>query len=363
MTTTVRVNGNIQDHIAGADPWIVAKIQAADPNLYGGKRIELFGGASLDGKLLGVPGLTLLAEAGIPVYQNLNGPQIAKNWQATMGLRWKATDASATPVAAGLPTLKGIVEPSAPLEPMWNGLYLGLNSGYAWNADDGTRFDYVGSGGGYVALAARGALPSGLKLSNSGFIGGGQIGYEWLLSDKFLAGVETDVQGLAVGVSEANWFAASPPTYVQGVRSQHNLGTARGRAGWLVTPTILVYGMAGLAFGEGGFERRLVQPELGAQAQRRRQRLRLSRHAHRMDRRRRRRVDVSAEMERQGRVSLLRSRNRNDAAAPGCLRVEGALLQCLIPGALRRPCHPRWRELSLRLGCLCACLRLVLIHG
>ena len=115
FTTTFRVNGNIQDHIAGADPWIVAKIQAADPNFYGGKRIELFGGASLDGKLLGVPGLTLLVEGGIPVYQNLNGPQIAKNWQASMGLRWKATDVPATAVGAGLPTHKGPAEASAPL--------------------------------------------------------------------------------------------------------------------------------------------------------------------------------------------------------------------------------------------------------
>jgi len=262
LTTTVRVNGNIQDHIAGADPWIVAKIQAADPNFYGGKRIELFGGASLDGKLLGVPGLTLLAEAGIPVYQNLNGPQIAKNWQATMGLRWKATDAPATAVASGRPTHKGPTEPSAPLGPMWNGLYLGFNSGYAWNADDATRFTYFGTGNGYVALWAKGALPAGFNLSNSGFIGGGQIGYNWFVGDKILAGLETDVQGLAVGVSEANWFAAAPPTYVQGLRSQHNLGTARARAGWLVTPSFLAYGTAGLAFGEADLSAAWFSPSL-----------------------------------------------------------------------------------------------------
>ena len=157
LTTTFRVNGNIQDHIVGADRWIVSKIQAANPNFYGGKRIELFGGASLDGKLVGVPGVTLLAEGGIPVYQNLNGPQIAKAWQATAALRWKVGDQSAPAIVAGLPTYKGAPEASPPGAVSWNGLYLGLNSGYSWNADDGTRFNYVGSGNGYVALWAKGA--------------------------------------------------------------------------------------------------------------------------------------------------------------------------------------------------------------
>ncbi|BDV38487.1 outer membrane protein [Methylocystis bryophila] len=262
FTTTFRVSGNIQDHIVGADPWIVAKIQAADPLFYGGKRIELFGGASLDGKLIGVPGLTLLVEGGIPVYQDLNGPQLAKAWQATMGLRWKATDVAATPVAEGLPARKGPVEAATPFAPIWSGLYLGLNSGYSWNADDATRFDYVGSGGGFVALAARGAVPASFSLNNSGFIGGAQIGYNRLLSDKFLTGFETDVQGLAVGVSEANWFAASPPTYVQGVRSQHNLGTVRGRLGFLATETLLAYGTAGLAFGEADLSAVWFSPSL-----------------------------------------------------------------------------------------------------
>jgi len=262
LTTTFRVSANIQDHIVGADPWVVVKIQAADPNFYGGERIELFGGASLDGKLVGVPGVSLLVEGGVPVYQNLNGPQIAKAWQAMMGLRWKETDDSAKPVIAGLPIHKGPPEAGQPLAPRWNGLYLGLNSGYAWSGDNATRFDYVGSGGGFVALAAKGAVPAGFTLNNSGFIGGGQIGYNWLLHEKFLAGVEADVQGLAVGVSLANWFAASPPTYVQGLRSQQNLSTVRGRVGLLVTPTLLAYGTGGLAYGEADLGAAWFSPSL-----------------------------------------------------------------------------------------------------
>jgi opacity protein-like surface antigen len=71
-----------------------------------------------------------------------------------------------------------------------------------------------------------------------------------------------DTIGLGVGVSEANWFAASPPTYVQGVRSQHNLGTLRGRAGFLVMPTLLAYGTAGLAYGEADISAAWFSPSL-----------------------------------------------------------------------------------------------------
>ena len=65
-----------------------------------------------------------------------------------------------------------------------------------------------------------------------------------------------------MGVNEANWFAANPPTYVQGMRSQHNLGTVRGRAGFLVTPTLLAYGTAGLAFGEADLSAAWFSPSL-----------------------------------------------------------------------------------------------------
>jgi outer membrane immunogenic protein len=147
------------------------------------------------------------------VYQNLNGPQLAKAWQATTALRWKVGDTPVPVVGSGLPTRKGPLEASPSEAGSWNGLYLGLNAGYAWSADDATAFNYVGSGGGFVALSAAGALPTGFNLSSNGFMGGGQIGYNYQINDKLVAGVETDLEGVAFGVGTANWFAASPITY------------------------------------------------------------------------------------------------------------------------------------------------------
>ena len=143
----------------GADSWIIGKIQAADPIFYGGKRIELFGGASLDGKLLGFPGVSLLVEGGIPVYQDLDGPQLAKAWQATAALRWKVGDQPAPDGPSPIfPRARGRRPTRRRPSTSWNGLYLGLNGGYAWNGDSATNFNYTGSGGGFVALSAAGAL-------------------------------------------------------------------------------------------------------------------------------------------------------------------------------------------------------------
>jgi hypothetical protein len=89
LTATARVNGNIQGIIRGFDPNISGKAEASNPNFYGGKRIEIFGGATLSGKIFGYDNVSLAFEGGAPVYQDLNGPQLSKKWQAGMALRFK----------------------------------------------------------------------------------------------------------------------------------------------------------------------------------------------------------------------------------------------------------------------------------
>jgi hypothetical protein len=89
LTTTFRVSASTQGQIRGLDPMIRGKAQAANPEFYGGQRVELWGGATISGAFIGQDALTIALEAGIPVYQNLNGPQLSKNWQAGMALRWK----------------------------------------------------------------------------------------------------------------------------------------------------------------------------------------------------------------------------------------------------------------------------------
>jgi hypothetical protein len=87
ITTTLRVTGTTRGHIEGHDPQIDGKSQSANPYFYGGQRVEVFGGATIAGSLFGVNAATLAIEAGTPVYQNLNGPQLFRNWQVLTALR------------------------------------------------------------------------------------------------------------------------------------------------------------------------------------------------------------------------------------------------------------------------------------
>jgi hypothetical protein len=87
LTTTLRVTGTTRGHIRGYDPKIDGKSQSANPFFYGGQRVELYGGATVGGSLIGFNRATLAMEAGVPLYQNLNGPQLFRNWQAIVALR------------------------------------------------------------------------------------------------------------------------------------------------------------------------------------------------------------------------------------------------------------------------------------
>jgi hypothetical protein len=89
LTTTFRVNGTMQNHIDGFDPQINGAAVPTNPLFYGGQTVQLFGGVSISGKLIGIENALISVEAGAPVYQNLNGPQIEKNWQAAARLAYK----------------------------------------------------------------------------------------------------------------------------------------------------------------------------------------------------------------------------------------------------------------------------------
>ncbi|WP_363345600.1 alpha-amylase [Methylocystis echinoides] len=89
LTTTIRAQASLMGTIRGLDWQIRGRAPAANPNFYGGQRVEIFGGATIGGKIVGLDNMSLAVEAGLPVYQNLNGPQIMKDWQAAVSVRLK----------------------------------------------------------------------------------------------------------------------------------------------------------------------------------------------------------------------------------------------------------------------------------
>jgi outer membrane immunogenic protein len=166
--------------------------------------------------------------------------------------------------AADLPSYKAPPPPPPPPPPLWTGFYVGLNAGGTWSNSQNTSIgnfpavigplDATGAVTASAALSSSGILPT----STSGFIGGGQIGYNWQFYNSFVAGIEADIQGVASGNSRGNGFGAAPVpgapgfasvSFLSASKSLDYLGTVRGRLGWLFTPTLLVYGTGGLAYG------------------------------------------------------------------------------------------------------------------
>ncbi|MBM3553811.1 MAG: porin family protein, partial [Alphaproteobacteria bacterium] len=161
--------------------------------------------------------------------------------------------------AADLPRYKAPPPPPPP-PPMWTGFYVGLNAGGTWSSSNSVRVGTLpiaqpGADPAVVpqlALLASGSLSS---RNNGGFIGGGQIGYNWQFYNSFVGGVEADIQGIARSNNSTNFTTAAVVVGVPVIsntalaRSLDYIGTVRGRLGWLFTPTLLAYGTGGLAYG------------------------------------------------------------------------------------------------------------------
>ena len=159
-----------------------------------------------------------------------------------------ASTIAGSAVAADLPSRKAPPVAYAPLPVMtWAGLYVGVNAGYTFGADRNVAFaNYDVPGAGFAALAAAGAIPLSLSAKRDGFIGGGQIGYNWQFGS-LVAGLEADFQGTT---AKANTNYISPVGAYTLLNSKLDyLGTVRGRFGFAVAPSVLLYATGGLAYG------------------------------------------------------------------------------------------------------------------
>lgn len=137
---------------------------------------------------------------------------------------------------------------AAPMAPVfavpvftWSGFYVGVNAGYGFSNSDNNVGAFVAPFG-FVA----GSNGNG---DNGGFIGGGQIGYNFQVG-QIVFGVETDLQYADLKSSSIG-FIPAPGIIVTGNRGLDYFGTVRARIGFAFDRA-LIYATGGLAYGGGG---------------------------------------------------------------------------------------------------------------
>lgn len=142
----------------------------------------------------------------------------------------------------------------APVAPAftWTGFYVGANAGYGWS-ESRTRYDYVIANPAELPeFHALGLVPGRLGRNGEGFIGGGQVGYNYQIG-QFVVGVEADIQYLDARQRSAHVTTISDEFGAGAVATTAQssidwLGTLRARAGYAFDRT-LVYATGGLAYG------------------------------------------------------------------------------------------------------------------
>ena len=151
--------------------------------------------------------------------------------------------------AADLPAKAPMYTKAPVMAPMynWTGFYIGLNAGGSWGRQEN---DLV-------------TVPAGLTVFSGsdkldGFIGGGQIGYNWQ-ANQWVFGLEGDFQGSA---QKADGSFVIPSfagvAVIPGLTANYTdklewFGTVRGRVGYAMgtTGNWLPYVTGGWAFGHG----------------------------------------------------------------------------------------------------------------
>lgn len=130
---------------------------------------------------------------------------------------------SSTALAADLPTKAPAYAPAA--APIWNGFYVGVNVGYG---------------------RAKTSSPELGDNTQQGFIGGGQLGYNWQFAPNWVFGVEGDFQGSAQNRSDTVTAFGITGTVDQKLPW---FATARARFGYAAGP-VLIYATGGAAWSE-----------------------------------------------------------------------------------------------------------------
>ena len=168
-----------------------------------------------------------------PLDRSHDNAVLTRSWDANfslvrVGLNYRFAD-------GGAPASHMPVKAAAPRS-SWSGSYMGVHGGYGWGKLDET-FSPLGTA----------------SLKPDGWYGGFQGGYNWLFAPQSLLGIEVDSS--FGDLKDSGVFSLTP---FQASGKIEDLGTARLRLGYLVTPDTLLYVTGGAAYAREKFSSTFV---------------------------------------------------------------------------------------------------------
>lgn len=171
--------------------------------------------------------------------------------------------AVANPLMAADMAVKAPVYKAAPVPVYnWTGCYAGGNVGYSWGRSRGD-FEFPGLATNLTPPLNTTSFP--ISSDPAGAIGGVQVGCNTQLDSRWVLGIEADFQGSGQKASRSiSAFNTFGEGFSGNVETRLRwFGTVRGVAGVLVTPTVMLYGTGGLAYGDVGISSVIAANQFG----------------------------------------------------------------------------------------------------
>ena len=133
----------------------------------------------------------------------------------------------------------------------WTGFYIGINYGDGWGNGD-THFEPLPDEPTFFDLDS-----TTLNTDPDGFLGGGQIGFNWQWNNWFVLGLESDFQGTDIEghdkegpiINSIGLPFINPDSFLEAHERMQWFGTGRVRIGFVPMCRVLIYATGGVAYG------------------------------------------------------------------------------------------------------------------
>lgn len=119
----------------------------------------------------------------------------------------------------------------------WTGCYIGVQGGWAWGRSDGAGRNAAGDPGSGPDYA----------FDIDGGLGGGHVGCQWQTASRIVLGIEGDIEGADIHGRSGPLPLGLFSTYAFDTKIDW-LGSVRGRLGYALDNSLLIYATGGWAY-------------------------------------------------------------------------------------------------------------------